>query len=390
MVSSPGAGSEFWVELGFGLASPEATALLEAIATAPGTRALRGQRILVVDDSDINLDVTRHILELEGAEVLLAMDGKGALDLLRSGRHTINVVLMDVHMPGLDGRETTERIRHELKLTRVPIIALTADALSSERQRAAAAGMDDYIIKPFDPPTLIRTILRHIRTPGAREPGPAAPVPSVPVLLSWPEIDGIDSRETQARFGGDLRMFLSLLTRLLSQYSDLALPLALHDRAVRAAHKARMHKLRGSAGMVGATSIQLLAAETEAACARGDAAGALQHTSGLAVLVQRLVDCTGPLFLAEKLREEQSRIGASAWAPDGAVARERMAELIALLGTQTLSAVDRYEAITPQLRSLLGEAAFAVVGDHMDNLRFTEAARILVGSQREEPGLEFP
>ena len=70
---------------------------------------------------------------------------------------------MDVQMPVLDGHDATRRIRVELRLADLPIIALTAGALSSERQRAAAAGMDDYIIKPFDAQALVRSILRHVK-----------------------------------------------------------------------------------------------------------------------------------------------------------------------------------------------------------------------------------
>jgi DNA-binding response OmpR family regulator len=76
---------------------------------------------------------------------------------------------MDVQMPVLDGHDATRRIRLELKLTELPIIALTAGALSSERQRATAAGMDDYIVKPLDANALLASILRRVK-PGRRRP----------------------------------------------------------------------------------------------------------------------------------------------------------------------------------------------------------------------------
>ncbi|MEO8635190.1 MAG: PAS domain S-box protein [Gemmatimonadales bacterium] len=377
--STPGVGSDFKVVLGFGLASPEAIARLDAIPDLPGEGALVGVRILVVDDSDINLDVTKHILELDGAEVRLARHGQEALDVLRVERHGIDLVLMDVQMPGLDGHEATERIRHDLKLIRVPIIALTAGALSSERQRATAAGMDDYIVKPFDPQTLVRTILRHVRGSGdaRRQPPATERAAADPARLPWPEIDGIDSNDARERFGGDTRLFLSSLTRLLTQYTDLALPSAAEEDAEAiAAHAARMHKLRGSAGMLGATELRQLAEEAERASISGNVARVGQLTTSLRIQLQRLRAGAAPLILAEKVRA-----GASAVAAGGELVPGQLADLISLLRQQNLAAVDLLGALSPQLQQLLGLESYGVVRDHLDNLRFGDAADVLAGSQ---------
>jgi len=174
--SSPGVGSEFRVELEFRVAMPEP---LCAAAPAPQPMAgqdLHGIGVLLVDDSDINLEVTRRILERFGAEVRLAANGLEALDSLKAEPDAFDVVLMDVQMPILDGYEATRRIRSELRLTDLPVIALTAGAMSSERGRAVRAGMDDFIIKPFDVHTLVSSVMRHART--RRLPG--APLPGAP------------------------------------------------------------------------------------------------------------------------------------------------------------------------------------------------------------------
>src|SRR4029077_860525 len=135
---------------------------------AAGEPALLGVRVLVVDDSDINLDVTKRILELEGAQVWLASNGQQAFERLEAEPRAIDVVLMDVQMPVLDGHDATRRIRLELRLADLPIIALTAGALSSERQRAADAGMDYFIVKPFSAEALVRSILRHVKRASGR------------------------------------------------------------------------------------------------------------------------------------------------------------------------------------------------------------------------------
>ena len=184
--STPGAGSEFKVVLDFARAAPEALARLEVSSAAPGEHALLGLRVLVVDDSHINRDGTKSILELEGAQVGLASNGQEAFERLQAEPGAFDVVLMDLQMPVLDGHEATRRIRLELGLADLPIIAVTADALRSQRQRAAAAGMNDYIIKPFDAQALVSSILRHVKPARDRLVRQLDATPAIPVQAALP------------------------------------------------------------------------------------------------------------------------------------------------------------------------------------------------------------
>ena len=127
---------------------------------------LAGLRILVTDDNRFNLDVCGRILELEGAEVIICTSAQEALDALET--QTVDAILMDVHMPVMDGREAAARIRHDLQLTDVPIIALTAGATTDDREAAMMAGMDDFLTKPIDPANLIRTIRIVVESYGRR------------------------------------------------------------------------------------------------------------------------------------------------------------------------------------------------------------------------------
>jgi CheY-like chemotaxis protein len=174
----------------------------------------------------------------------------------------------------MDGYEATRRIRADLGLLDLPIIALTAGALLSERQRATAVGMDDFIIKPFDAATLISSVMDH--TVSARVP--ARKIRSEPQptngWIAWPEIDGIDMEDARNRLFDDPALFRSLLQGFLRDFSDIAVPSlqgAPPDLAERAS---RLHKLRGGAGILGAKAIQHLAAEAETACVADDAARA--------------------------------------------------------------------------------------------------------------------
>ncbi|WP_158240779.1 hybrid sensor histidine kinase/response regulator [Telmatospirillum siberiense] len=131
----------------------------------PRGRRLAGLRLLVVDDNEINREVARRILEVEGATVALAGDGAVALAYLAERPDKVDVVLMDIQMPVMDGYEACRRIRADLGLAGLPVIALTAGALSSEREAALQAGMNDFIPKPIDVNRMIAVLRRINWTP---------------------------------------------------------------------------------------------------------------------------------------------------------------------------------------------------------------------------------
>jgi CheY-like chemotaxis protein len=323
--------------------------------------------------------VTKRILELEGAQVRLAGNGLEAFELLQAEPLAIDVVLMDVQMPVLNGHDATKRIRVELGLTDLPIIALTAGALSSERQRAATAGMDGYITKPFDAQSLVSSVLRQI-TPVDSQPvrgNDVAPESPTLAAVPWPEIEGIDSAEVWERLAGDLILFRSSLKRLLDEFSDVAIPPTTDDAAVFAVHAGRMHKLRGSAGMLGARAIQQLAGEAEVACAAGDVERASSLATSLGAQLRRL-----QLAAAPALRSVQAAVEDEVLPVGDELKPHDLADLINLLREQSLAAVDRFGSISPQLRRLLSKDSYELVRDHIGNLQFSDAASTLEANQR--------
>ncbi len=133
-----------------------------------------GIRVLVVEDNVINQKVIRLQLERIGAVVEIAESGEGALDIPQLER--FDAVLMDVEMPGIDGYETTARLRARMETAEggcPPIIALTANAMVSDREAALAAGMDDFLTKPIRPDALADALRKNLRA-GARANGATA------------------------------------------------------------------------------------------------------------------------------------------------------------------------------------------------------------------------
>jgi HPt (histidine-containing phosphotransfer) domain-containing protein len=160
--------------------------------------------------------------------------------------------------------------------------------------------MNDYLVKPFDSQTLVRTILRHTKPATEETPGQIAAIPAMPLssAAGWPEIEGIDSADVSTRLSGDFALFRSLLTRLLDEFSDVAIGAMKEDPSALAHYQARLHKLKGSAGMLGAKVIAQLAGEGEAACVNGDTARASPLATRIAIQLQRLREHTVPAFLA--------------------------------------------------------------------------------------------
>jgi CheY-like chemotaxis protein/anti-sigma regulatory factor (Ser/Thr protein kinase) len=372
--SAPGVGSKFSVVLDFALGTREVLVRQGSTPGAPGERALLGVRVLAVDDSDINLEVAKRILELEGARVWLAGDGEEAFERLQAEPRAFDVVLMDVQMPQLDGHAATRRIRDELGLVHMPIIALTAGALSSERPRAIAAGMDDFITKPFDPQALVNIILRHVQPMSVQD---ATSIQSVTAAapqqaVEWPDIDGIDADDVRGRLSDDVVLFRSSLKRLLDEFSDVASPIREVGVATCAYHAGRMHKLRGSAGMLGAKAIAQLAAEAEVA----SGAGEIERTAGLAarlaIQLQQLRQSVECAFVGAPPDAEEAGVASAA-----ALEPQRLVDLVERLRQNSLSALGCFNAMSPQLRHVLGERTYNVVRAQMDSLQFSGAAESL-------------
>lgn len=123
---------------------------------------LEGLTILLVEDNELNVEICQFMLETEGAKVQVANNGLEAVEWLQQNPEGADAVLMDMQMPVLDGCQASMRIRNLLGLTDLPIIALTAGALVSQKEAALQAGMDDFLTKPFEVDKIRHTILRHI------------------------------------------------------------------------------------------------------------------------------------------------------------------------------------------------------------------------------------
>jgi two-component system, cell cycle response regulator DivK len=122
---------------------------------------MTGERILVVEDNDKNLKLTRDLLDWAGFTVDVATTGEEAV--AQAQQSTPDLILMDLQLPGIDGHEALARLREHAGTRDVPVVALTASAMSMDRERALAAGFDGFLEKPINVRTFPDQVRHHLR-----------------------------------------------------------------------------------------------------------------------------------------------------------------------------------------------------------------------------------
>ncbi len=159
--SIPGRGSTFWFSVR--LKKGTQPQLKSAEIKMPSDSLLAGVHILLADDHPLNCEVASDFLERVGAIVCIVHNGQQALDQLRL--QVFDCVLLDIQMPVMDGLETIRRIRADMAMTDIPVIAMTANATQQDQRNYLAAGMNDFISKPFEPAAFYATIGKWIKLP---------------------------------------------------------------------------------------------------------------------------------------------------------------------------------------------------------------------------------
>jgi PAS domain S-box-containing protein len=229
-----------------------------------------GAKILLAEDNEINQQIALELLQEAGAHVDIANNGREAVDMLTAaGPKAYDAVLMDLQMPELDGLEATKRIRSDPQFAVLPIIAMTAHAMSEEKEKCFAAGMVDHIAKPIEPYSMFKTIARWVYSTEQ----PAVSVTQSDATI--PVIDGLDTASGLARVSGNRKLYLNLLRQFVDQQPDVSTRLAAALEHGDSSGVERIaHTLRGVSGNLGIIRLAPLARELEDVRGSGEA-GAL-------------------------------------------------------------------------------------------------------------------
>ena len=338
---------------------------------------LQGARVLLVEDNELNQQVALELLGAAGIHVELAENG--ALGVQRAQGGSYDLVLMDLQMPVMDGLEATRRIRALPGRDRLPILAMTANAMAGDRERSLAAGMNDHVTKPIDPEELFNVLLRWLpdrvaEGPAVQEVAADEPTPTQPPASdSWLDhIPGVDTADGIRRVLGRREAYAGLLRRFAQGQAGImrdiraALADGRHADAERGAHT-----LKGVAGSIGARQLQSEAGAVEAALRRG---ATPEEVAPLLDPAERTLGDLITALLRALPAEAEIAPPAASVEPEALAAA--VAGLEQLLSREAVEAIDAFEAARPILAAAFGDRS-AQIGKLVRGYRFEDALAAL-------------
>ncbi|QWV92298.1 PAS domain S-box protein [Geomonas oryzisoli] len=370
--SEPGRGSTFSFVARFGRQEPGQAPPPEP-PEDESIQEVAGMRVLLVEDNPINQEVARFILERGGVQVELARNGAEALSMVHAPGASYHAVLMDVHMPVMDGLEATRRMRLDPALERLPVIAMTASALPGERLLCREAGMNDQVDKPINVSKLFATLKRWVGAlPGKPEPTDPEAEESGQDLPD--QLPGLDLQRAKARLQNG-KLLKKLLVGFRRDNEELVPRMAAAAGGGDPKEARRLiHTVKGSAGNVGAIWLGSAAASLEMAL-KGDDASQVHET--LERFTEKLEEVMGSIRQLEEQWGSSGRGAGSAMARIECEEPEQVAALgrtmVALLASQNMNALAVWEEMRPLLAGELPERLDAT----LQALDFADARTVL-------------
>ena len=229
--------------------------------------ALQGARILLVEDNEVNQDLAMELLRSNGLVPTLAEHGEEALALL--DQQTFDGILMDIQMPVMDGFTTARRIRQQARFKDLPIIAMTANALSGDKERSLEAGMNDHILKPIRVPDLLRSLSKWI-SPAGSEATPTTPSPPPSSDTPLPALQLIDTRAGLELALNNQHLYFRLVDKFLKTLDRFEIDFRQAWEEGRQPDCLRLaHSLKSTAAIIAVPTLQSRAATLETACRAG-------------------------------------------------------------------------------------------------------------------------
>ncbi|MBT3361911.1 MAG: response regulator, partial [Rhodospirillales bacterium] len=247
------------------------------IEPAPIDVNWRGAKVLLVEDNEINQQVARELLENRGITVTIADNGQNAVQAVKENAGAFDLVLMDIQMPIMDGYQATAEIRKDYDSDSLPILALTAHALTGEREKSLAAGLNDHVTKPINPSALYSTMVRWIGAEKIDAITKQMPLPlqqSVPAFDVLPEsLPSFDLAIAEVRVGGNRELLQKLIVKFHEQYGGFASTLKKLIATKRFDDaRIQVHTLKGAAGNLAAQTVYEEALRLEGAFGAGQLA----------------------------------------------------------------------------------------------------------------------
>ncbi len=319
-------------------------------------------KILLVEDNEINQQVAIAMLENFGLQVDVAEDGIQAVGAVEKQHY--DLVLMDIQLPEMDGFEATRRIRSNNRVSDLPIVAMTAHAMSGDRDKSLQAGMNDHLPKPIEPDQLFAMLSKWLK-----------PLPdSIPTITeavngngnNFPELPGINLDQALPRTGNNKKLLRKLLFEFHADHHNATelMKRSLQQKEI-ASLKRYVHTLRGVAGNLGADELQQAASSIEQAI--DEAADTTEIGNRIQELGKLLAPLMEQLGRYKQMHQTRDSANISALAADTNGLERQLQELLDLLRRGDSAIIALTESVVAQLASLglseIGEELATRVND---------------------------
>ena len=389
--SEVGIGSTFSCLLLFQLPAQQvSSAGVEAAdMTRLSVQRISRARILLVEDNLINQQVAQEILAKADLQVRTVSNGSEAVAAV--AEEDFDAVLMDIQMPVMDGYEATRKIRQELGKTELPILAMTAHAVSEERDKCFRMGMDDHIAKPVSRSELFKVLARWIRKqPEQTEPqlpakGCGASCLSALFLedrKNGTQAVELDLAGGMERLEGNKILYVKLLKNFCQEQEDIeaqAEELIRTNDLEAAVHAA--HSLKGVAGTIGLPGVQKMAAKAEEALRSGWTSESQEKLRQLAKQVRQTVDhLSARLHPAEKSQEEQE-VAADFDRQAALLALQQLASLLEQADYSSLQFLEEHKSM---IRPLMSRQHFFRLLHCIEGFSFEQALAVIKAKLQKE------
>ncbi len=353
-------------------------------STAEVSQPLTGMRILLVEDNAINQQVAEELLCGQGATVDIADNGLRGVEAVQAGMATgkpYDVVLMDMQMPVMDGLTAAHEIRSRLAANELPIIAMTANAMASDREACLAAGMNDHVGKPFDLDQLVAKLLqwsgRAAATEGAQVSAPVAlsrdaKARAVTAIAAADTPAVLDRPGALQRVGGSTDLLNHLSAQFLADLPGLLLACEQPTQGEQDQRTLRaLHSLKGVAATIGADALAEAAGKAEQSCKAGLALDLVRLRGVAASTHQALLD----IGIAEPVAPASSDQTDKAMQTLTSVQREILVRMLNLLEGADMSVLDVMEELLSH-----GEGdtqRWSALNDQVQAMSFDRAAHLV-------------
>ena len=338
---------------------------------------IRGAHVLLVEDNELNREVALGLLEDAHLAIATAENGQVAVQMV--AEHEYDLVLMDVQMPVMDGLAATRAIRLKPQFRSLPIIAMTANVMESDREKCSEAGMNDHLAKPIDPEALFAALLRWIKprteltaqaSPQTATTTAPSPEPGGPAEVAALQIEGVDTQSALRRTGGNPKRY-EMLLRKFAESANVEEIRDAHASGDTVTAARAAHSLKGAAANLGATAVANSAADVETAIKAGQSVQPLFDS--LATKLRTVV-----LAIQSALPSEQVAESTRSATADPASVVAPLRKLMKLLSNDDGEAADFILDAQPHLAKVLTASEITALRDFVSNYDFVGARKCIL------------